>query len=68
MLGVLSSLNLGRSYVFCHSLCEFSCAIALLCLEDTVSLALTVFLLHSSLVLEGRGLMKTSYLQLRRYF
>lgn len=48
---VLSGLNLGRSCACCDSLCEFMCALILLCLDDAVSsecappLALTIFLL-----------------------
>lgn len=36
--GTLCSLNLCRFYVFFHGLCEFICALALLCLEYIVSL------------------------------
>lgn len=39
VLGFLSDLNLGRSCVYCHHLCEFICAAVLLFLEDTVLLA-----------------------------
>ena len=54
----------------CHSLCEFMCVSVMLCLEDTVSLASSIFsgsmttrppLLHSSLSPDSRGLMKASF-------
>lgn len=39
-VGILSSLNLGRSCGCCRSLCESLCVSVLLCLEDAVSLDL----------------------------
>ena len=56
------SVNLCRSFLYCHSLREFICAL-LLCLEDTfslespITLALSIkfLLLHRSLNLGGGG-------------
>ena len=65
-------LNLWRSRVYCHSLCEFTCASVLRVWKTLfpwshpLPLALRIFLLlpHNSLSLEGRGLMKASHLGL----
>ena len=38
MAGILSGLNLCRTRACCPNVCEFTWALVLLCLEDTVSL------------------------------
>lgn len=73
--GILSGLSLCRGCAPCHSLCEFTCVPALLCLDNTVFLGATPTSFGSydlstfsssltALCLAGRGLTRASYLGL----
>lgn len=60
MLGFLSGLNLNMSCACSHNVCEFIYASVLLCLENTISWLIIVFLplLHISLSLERKDMMQ----------
>lgn len=47
--GILSGLNLCRSWACCHNCCGFPCASALLCLGNTATISSTYDLSASSL-------------------